>query len=71
MKPPRPVNDTEVLADLDRQMAGYGNGRRLADKLDMEPSHLRSMRSGSTSLGRRVAEALGWELRWVRKDDTQ
>lgn len=62
----RPVNDNDVLADLDRHTAEYGNGARLAKSLGMEPAHLREMKSGRRSPNTKVAAGLGWELRWVR-----
>ena len=68
----RPVNDEEVLRELDRRTQGRGNGSRMAEKLGMSPSHLRQIKSGRRSLTRKVAEGLGWELQWVRvkKDET-
>jgi hypothetical protein len=63
----RPVNDEEVLADLDKRMHGHGNGVRTARELDTDPAHLRSMRSGNWPISRKVANGLGWELRWVRR----
>jgi hypothetical protein len=62
----RPVNDEEVLRELDRRMAGRGNGKRLAMALEMDPAHLRSIRSGERSVGWKVATGLGYELRWVK-----
>jgi hypothetical protein len=64
----RPVNDDEVLFDLDRRMSGHGNGERTARELSAEPRHLRSIRSGTEPMTRKVARALGWELRWVRME---
>ena len=63
----RPVNDEEVLADLDRRAQGYGAGARLARDLGVAPSHLREMKSGRRPPSRKIAAGLGWELRWVRK----
>lgn len=62
----RPVNDSEVLAELDRRTAGYGNGWRTANQLGIEPSHLREIKSGRRNVSRKVAEGLGFELKWVR-----
>jgi hypothetical protein len=67
----RPIDNREVLADLDRRTAGYGNGRRLAEELGINPTALRSTKSGSRPLTRKVAALLGWELRWVRIDDKE
>jgi hypothetical protein len=39
----------------------------LAKELGMEPAHLREMKSGRRPPNQKVAAALGWELRWVRK----
>ena len=63
----RPVNDEDVLRDLDREMAGYGNGAKLADRIGVKPAHLREMKSGARLITMKVATWLGYELRWVRK----
>jgi len=63
----RPVNDSEVLVELDRRASGYGNGVKLARELGMKPTHLHSMKSGYVRVSQKVAGALGFELRWVRK----
>jgi len=65
--PRRPVNDEEVLAVLDRRMRGYGNGKRTALDLGVDYAHLRSMRAGAEPVTAKVAKALGFELRWVRR----
>ena len=62
-----PVNDAEVLADLDRHTRGYGTGVWMARQIGIDPAHLREMKSGRRSLNQKVAISLGWELRWVRK----
>jgi hypothetical protein len=61
-----PVNTEEVLVALDRRMAGYGNGIRLADELNMEPSRLHAIKSGAERMTQKVATGLGYELRWVK-----
>jgi hypothetical protein len=63
----RPVNDDEVLRELDRRMAGHGNGERTARELGVESAHLRSMRSGNQVISPKVAAGLGYQLRWVKK----
>lgn len=63
----RPVNDAEVLADLDRHTKGYGTGARLARQIGIDPAHLREVKSGRRPMNPKVAAGLGWELRWVRK----
>ena len=63
------VNDDEVLADLDERTAGYGSGNKFAAELGMHPTALKSIKSGNQRMTARVAEALGWELKWVRKRD--
>lgn len=67
----RPTNDDEVLLELDRRTKGYGNGERTARELGVESSHLREIKSGRRSLTGRVAEGLGFDLRWVRKDSAK
>ena len=62
----RPVNDSEVLLELDRHMAGRGNGERTARELGVDSAHLRSMRSGNQAISLKVANKLGYQLRWVR-----
>lgn len=64
----RPVNDEDVLRDLDRRMQGRGNGEQTARDLGVESAHLREMKSGRRPPSRKVAAGLGWELRWVRKE---
>jgi len=63
----RPVNDDEVLAALDRRMAGHGNGERTARELGVDSAHLRSMKSGYQAISAKVAAGLGYSLRWVKK----
>jgi hypothetical protein len=63
----RPVNDEEVLHELDRRMAGHGNGERAARELGVEPRHLREMKSGGRSISQKVAAGLGYQLLWVKK----
>ena len=63
----RPVNDAEVLHDLDRCTRNWGTGARLAKELGIESAHLREMKSGRRPPNQKVAAGLGWELRWVRK----
>jgi hypothetical protein len=67
MRNMRPVNDELVLEELDRRTAGYGNGERTAKRLGVESAHLREIKSGRRPPSRRVAEGLGFELRWVRR----
>ena len=64
--PFRPVNDEDPLRDLDRRMAGRGNGEKTARELDVDACHLRQIKSGARKMGQRIARGLGWELRWVR-----
>jgi len=62
----RPTNDSEVLEELSRRMSGFGNGEKTARDLGVDSAHLRSMRSGYQVLSVKVAQALGYELRWVK-----
>jgi hypothetical protein len=62
----RPANPELILAELDRRMAGHGNGAVLARELGVDAAHLRAMKSGSQAVSPRVAAGLGFELRWVR-----
>jgi hypothetical protein len=64
----RPVNDEDVLAELDRRCEGYGNGWKTANELGVEPSHLREIKSGRRKPSRKVAEGLGFTLKWVKKE---
>jgi hypothetical protein len=70
-KATRPVNDNEVLAELDRRTRGYGAGVRLAGDLGLDVHWLHNIKSGNQPMSPRVAAALGWELRWVRKGGTR
>ena len=65
----RPVNDEEILLDLDRRSRGYGNGARLARAWGVEPAHLSDIKSGYRHPNQKIAAGLGWELRWVRKQE--
>jgi len=62
-----PSNDDEVLQELDRRCAGRGNGMRVAAELGVEPRRLREVKSGNRRVNQKVAEGLGFELRWVRR----
>ena len=62
----RPVNDADILAEIDRRTQGHGAGERLAKELGVESSHLREMKSGRRPPSRKAARGLGWELRWVK-----
>jgi hypothetical protein len=48
-------------------MAGRGNGIRTALDLGADYTRLRHIRAGSERVTHKVAEALGFELRWVKK----
>ena len=62
----RPVNDADILAEIDRRTQGRGSGERLARELGIESAHLREMKSGRRPPSRKAARGLGWDLRWVR-----
>jgi hypothetical protein len=63
----RPINDEELLHELDRRMAGHGNGERAARELGVEPRRLREMKSGGRAISLKVAAGLGYQLLWVKK----
>ena len=62
----RPVNDEVILRAIEARGRGYVP--RLAVELDMDASHIREMLSGRRGPNLRVAAAMGYELRWVRKE---
>jgi len=62
----RPSNDEELVLILENRAKGYGNLAKLADVLDINPPHLRSMISGSMKVSMKVANALGYDLQWVK-----
>lgn len=64
----RPVNDDEILIELDRRTKGRGNGERTARELGVESSHLREIKSGRRPPTQQVAAGLGFELRWVKRE---
>lgn len=64
----RPVNDEEVLRELDRRTKVRGQGQRLAEELGIDSAHLRSMKSGRRVPSWKVAKGLGFELRWVKRE---
>ena len=63
----RPVNDEEVLRALETHTNGYGNRAKFADKLDMEPAYLGQILAGTRPICAKLTDALGYELRWVKK----
>lgn len=71
----RPVNDEEVLRDIERRSdwrtQGWGAGDRLARDLDVDPSHLRQVKSGTRPISRKMATRLGWVLKWVKSEKVQ
>jgi hypothetical protein len=68
LMPLLPSNPETVLAELDRRMSGYGNGKQTAQDLKIEPRRLHEMKSGSRRINQKVAEGLGFELLWVKKE---
>lgn len=63
----RPVNDEEIIQELFVRTRIWGSQKKLANEIDMDENHLRSMVSGNQALHPKVAAALGYELRWVKK----
>jgi hypothetical protein len=63
----RPENDEEVLKALDEQAQGYGNTSKFAVKIGTVTSHISDVRSGYRKMDKRIAAALGYELKWVKK----
>jgi hypothetical protein len=67
MRLSRPVNDNEVLADLDRRTCLRGSIERAAAEWQVDPQLIRRMRCGARLPNARIATALGWELYWIKK----
>lgn len=63
----RPVNDEELLQELDKRTEVRGSQARVAATLDIDPSHLRQVISGTRSISLELGSKLGYELRWVKK----
>lgn len=64
----RPINTEEVLQELDRQCSGRGNGIKTAERFDYSYEHLRQIKAGVRFMSQELAEKLGFELRWIRKE---
>ena len=63
----RPINSETLLRELDLRTAGWGNTKKLAAAVGIEPAHLREIKCGRRRMNQKVASELGWELKWVRK----
>jgi hypothetical protein len=64
----RPVNDNDILIELDRRTKGYGTGARLAREIGIKASHLTDVKSGYRPPNKTIAAGLGFELRWVKTE---
>jgi DNA-binding phage protein len=62
------VNESEVIAALLDATKGYGGVVRFAKKVGFSRHYVQIMLYGGGRVSTRVASALGYELRWVRKD---
>lgn len=62
----RPVNDADVLADLDRRTHGRGRIEIAAAAAGVDEQYIRRVRCGARLPNARLAGWLGWELRWIR-----
>jgi len=58
-----------ILAELSRRMDGYGNGLKVARELGIDPGFLRSIKCGGQPVPKRIAEQLGFELRWIKRGE--
>jgi hypothetical protein len=64
-----PVNDAEVLTDLRAWCARRRTQLLAARELGVSYETLRSALTGYRAVPHAAAERLGWELRWVRKEE--
>ena len=61
------VNEHEVQAALLDATKGYGGVVRFAKRVGFSRHYVQMMLYSGGRISTRVAGALGWELRWVRK----
>jgi hypothetical protein len=61
------VNEGEVYTALSAATKGYGGVVRFAKRVGFTREYVQGMLYGGHRMSTRVAGALGWELRWVRK----
>lgn len=62
------VNEHEVQAALLDATKGYGGVVRFAKRVGFSRHYVQMMLYSGGRISTRVAAALGWELKWVRKD---
>lgn len=61
------VNEGEVKQALKQATAGYGNSQPFCDRLGLAREYVQGMVHGNRRVSVRVAEALGYELRWIKR----
>ena len=62
------VNEHEIHSALIAATAGYGNVIRFAKRLGLSRQYVNNMLYAGTRVSTQVAAALGYELRWVKKN---
>jgi hypothetical protein len=63
------VNEHEVQAALIRATKGYGGVVRFASRVGFSRRYVQSMLYGAERMSIKVAGALGYELRWVKREE--
>lgn len=62
------VNEQEVYSALAHATKGYGGVVRFADRIGVHRNYIHGMLNGNRRVSAAVAQALGYEIRWVRKE---
>lgn len=63
------VNESELHLALHAVVKGYGNLNRFARKVGVTRQYIEGMLYGNRRVSVDVARHLGYELRWVRKEN--
>lgn len=63
------INEHEIQAALIRATKGYGGVVKFASRVGFSRSYVQRMLYGGERMSVKVAGALGYELRWVKRDD--
>ena len=65
------VNESELYSALVHATKGYGGVIRFARNIGVDRAYIHGMIAGNRRVSNDVAQWLGYELRWMRKDKTK
>lgn len=63
----RPANDEVVIKELEKKAKNLGSIKILASALNYSYINMRQVMCGVRDVSPRMAAAVGYELRWVKK----